>query len=207
VASCPICGSTARADHAGRAGARCEGCGALERHRALVVELASELQPRASGRCLELGPRSPRVFGEYLVNEKGWEYTAFDRWDMRSRVDPDVFASFIDYDADATDVFFAATGTYELFITQHVIEEVVDYQAALDEVARVLEPGGRALLEIPFSQRRERTVRQEPDRYDNVWSFGRDLIGHLQARFDEVTQVALREGEYRGAIFICRRLP
>lgn len=146
------------------------------------------------------------MFGGYLKN-RGWAYTACDRWDMRSRVDADAFASFIDYDADATDLFFASSGAYELFIAQHVIEEVVDYQAALDEVARVLEPGGRALLEIPFAARRERTVRQPPDRYDNVWSFGRDLIGELRRRFDAVTTAELREDAYLGAIFICRRLP
>jgi SAM-dependent methyltransferase len=206
VRPCPICGSTARTDYAGRAGARCQGCGALERHRALVIELASELQKQGSARCLELAPRSQQVFGGYL-RTRGWEYAACDRWDMRSRVDAEAFASFIDYDADATDLFFAPTGAYELFIAQHVIEEVVDYQAALDEVARVLEPGGRALLEIPFAHRRERTVRQDRDRYDNVWSFGRDLIDQLQHRFDEVRPVSLEEGEYRGAIFICRRLP
>jgi SAM-dependent methyltransferase len=127
-----------------------------------------------------------------------------DRWDIRGAVDPDAFGSFIDHDADATDLEFAGTDAFELFLAQHVIEELVDYPAALDEVARVVEPGGRALLEIPFDARRRRSVRQAPDQYSNQWSFGTDLIGELEARFDRVEPVSVADGEYRGVIFVCR---
>jgi hypothetical protein len=200
VEPCPICGSVERRRHADRERACCSGCLSLERHRALATQLAAELAPSRSGRCLELAPRSARVFGGYL-SDRGWSYTATDRWDIRGAVDPEAFGVFIDHDADAADLGFAATGAYELFIAQHVIEELVDYPAALDEVAR----GGRALLEIPFAPGRARTVRQEPDRYANRWSFGADLRNELERRFDRVELTRLAEGEYRGPIFICRR--
>jgi SAM-dependent methyltransferase len=206
VGSCPICGCTERREHGGRPEARCRGCDSLERHRTLVQAVGEELEPRGSGRCLELGPRSAKVFGGYL-SRRGWEYTACDRWELRSRVDPEAFGTFIDHDADATDLFFARSGSFELFIAQHVIEEIDDYHAALDEVARVLEPGGRALLEIPLAAGRERTVRQPPDQYDNVWSFGSDLLDQLRARFDELSRVELAEGGYSGVLFIGRRSP
>jgi SAM-dependent methyltransferase len=201
---CPICGSAERRPHAERRQACCTGCLSLERHRALVRQLAPELVPRGSARCLELAPRSRQVYGSYLT-ARAWRYHGADRWDIRGRVDPGAFGSFIDYDADATDLFFAAGGSYELFITQHVIEEIPDYPAALDEVARVLEPGGRALLEIPIDRARERNVRQDPDDYDNVWAFGRQLETDLNARFDRVERVVISEAEYRGSVFVCRR--
>ncbi len=176
----------------------------LERHRTVALALDAELSPAGSARCLELAPRNAVVFGEYL-RRRGWSYCATDRWDIRGRVDPSAFDTYIEHDADASDLSFAATGGYELFMAQHVIEELVDYPAALDECARVLEPGGRALLEIPFDERRPRTVSQEPDRYANVWSFGADLIVELRARFDAVERARLSEGEYAGEIFVCRR--
>jgi SAM-dependent methyltransferase len=203
VEPCPFCGSRSRRPHAERRLACCPDCLSLERHRALATQLTSELEPRACGRCLELGPRSARVFGGYL-QDRGWSYVATDRWDIRGAVDPDAFDSFIDHDADATDLVFAATGGYELFIAQHVIEELPDYPAALDEAARVLEPGGRALLEIPFEAAVPRTVRQPRDRYANVWSFGADLVSELQQRFDRVEPVSVSEGEYAGTVFACR---
>jgi SAM-dependent methyltransferase len=175
----------------------------LERHRALVRELPAELRPRGCGRCLELGPRSAEVFGGFLTRRR-WRYEAVDRWDVRGARDAEAFG-FIDHDADATDLMFAATGAFELFIAQHVIEELVDYPAALDEVARVLEPGGRALLEIPYREDRARSVRQPPDQYGNHWSFGVDLIDELRQRFDVVEPVRVAEDDYRGVIFVCRR--
>lgn len=201
---CPFCGSTARRDYAGRPDACCDGCLSLERHRAVATQLADELHPRATARCLELAPRSAQVFGGYLESI-GWQYAAADRWDIRGATDPEAFDSFIAHDADATDLAFAPTGAYELFIAQHVIEELNDYPAALDEVARVLEPSGRALLEIPFDDRRAATVRQPPDRYANVWAFGRDLRDELAARFARVTHVPVSEGAYSGGIFVCRK--
>jgi SAM-dependent methyltransferase len=193
-----------RRDYAGRPNACCESCLSLERHRVVVNQLADELRPRASGRCLELAPRSAQVFGGYLQSI-GWHYAAADRWDIRGATDPGAFGSFIGHDADATDLGFAATGAYELFIAQHVIEELIDYPAALDEAARVLEDGGRALLEIPFDDNRPTTTRQAPDRYSNVWSFGSDLRDELAARFARVTHVAVSEGAYSGGIFICHK--
>jgi hypothetical protein len=170
----------------------------------VATQLAGELRPLASARCLELAPRSSQVFGGYLES-LGWHYTAADRWDIRGATDPGAFGSFIDHDADATDLAFAGTGAYELFIAQHVIEELIDYPAALDEAARVLEAGGRALLEIPFDDSRPTTTRQAPDRYSNVWSFGSDLRDELAARFDRVAHVALSEGAYSGGIFVCHK--
>ena len=176
----------------------------MERHRALVLSLGAELKPRASGRCLELGPRSPEVFRGYL-SRRGWEYTGTDRWDVRGSNDQEAFGYYIDYDADATDLSFAASGAYELFIAQQVIEAVVDYPAALDEASRVLEPGGRALLQVVWEPNRVQSLRRPRDRHGSVWSFGQDWIEGLQLRFAQVERVTLAEDDYRGELFVCRR--
>jgi hypothetical protein len=204
VEPCPFCGSKARREHGGRARAGCAGCGSLERHRALIRELHPEFERRGSGRCLELAPRSAEVYGGY-VRRHGWEYIGVDRWDLRNATEAGAFGLFIDHDADATDLAFAPSGSCELFITQHVIEQVHDYLAALDETARVLEPGGRALLEIPWEPRRQHTERQPRNRHGSIWNFGNDLLTELQTRFAAVEPVTIREDGYEGSVFVCRR--
>ena len=196
---CPICGSTERRDALGRAAALCGGCGALERHRALVRECDSLLA--GGGRCLEAGPANRRVYGEFL-RERGWEYRSIDRWRTGNPRDPRA-VGFVDHEADLSDLSIFGDGEFDLFVAQHVIEEIEDYGRALDEIARVLRPGGAALLEIPFDAERERSERQPPDHFGNVWAFGRDLLDELRARVGAVEAVSLQEGEYRGTLLVC----
>jgi ubiquinone/menaquinone biosynthesis C-methylase UbiE len=169
-----------------------------------VKALDGELGPRTTGRCLELGPRSPQVFCGYL-SDRGWHYTGADRWDIRCSADPEAFGSFVHHDADATDLNFAVSGGYELFIAQQVIEAVIDYPAALDEAARVLEPGGRALLQVVWDANRTESLRRPRDKHGSVWSFGQDWVQGLHRRFAQVEVVPLVEDQYSGSLFVCRR--
>jgi SAM-dependent methyltransferase len=196
---CPICGSSERRDALGREAALCEGCGALERHRALARECAPLLA--GGGSALEAGPANRRVYGEFL-RERGWTYRSLDRWRTGNPNDPRA-VGFVDHEADLTDLSIFADGEFDLFLAQHVIEEIEDYGRALDEIARVLGPGGTALLEIPFDPGRERSERQPPDHFGNVWSFGADLLDELRTRFAEVETVTLEEGGYRGTLLVC----
>lgn len=196
---CPICGSSERRDALGREDAVCADCGALERHRALARECAPLLS--GGGRCLEAGPANRRVYGEFL-RERGWEYRSLDRWRTGNPVDPRPVA-FIDHEADLTNLSIFADGEFDLVIAQEVIEEIEDYGRALDEIARVLRPGGTALLEIRFDQHRERSERQPPDRFGNVWAFGSGLLNELRSRFGQVESLEVSEGHYRGTLHVC----
>ena len=84
-----------------------------------------------------------------------------------------------------------------LVLIQHVIEEIEDYEAALREIKRILAPRGDVLLEIPFDASRARSERHEPDRFGNVWSFGRDLIPRIAAHLGEVELHDYAEGASR----------
>ncbi|HXS46600.1 MAG TPA: N,N-dimethylformamidase beta subunit family domain-containing protein [Solirubrobacterales bacterium] len=196
---CPICGSGERHDALGRRGAACASCGALERHRAVARECAPLLA--RGGRCLEAGPANRRVYGEFL-RERGWQYRSVDRWRTGNPHDPRA-VDFVDQEADLNDLSIFADGEFDLFIAQHVIEEIENYERALDEIARVLRDGGAALLEIPFDPRRPRSEPQPPDHFGNVWIFGADLLDQLRARFGAVREQPLAEGEYRGTLLIC----
>lgn len=200
AAPCEICASPERREAFGREGALCAGCGALERHRALARSCAGLLE--RGGRCLEAGPANPRIFGGYLA-ERGWEYTSVDRWRTGNPHDPRT-VSFVDQELDLRDLSPFADDDFDLFIAQHVIEEIEDYDDALDEIARVLREGGTALLEIPFDPDLPHSRRQPPDRFGNVWRFGADLLDELRARFASVAPLTLSEAAYTGTLLVCR---
>jgi SAM-dependent methyltransferase len=187
---------------AGRPSGRCSGCGSLERHRALVFSFGSFLSAGSGRRCLEAGPLNPDVFGRFL-RERGWDYVSVDRWRGGNPNDPRN-VGFVDIEADLTSLPLEDHG-FDLFLAQHVVEEIEDYAAALAEVKRVLRPGGLALIEVPIDVYREQTVGQEPDGFGNVWSFGADAVELFSAVFPRVEPLPLREGSYRGTLLACER--
>src|SRR5271167_746408 len=100
--ACPICGSQRRAEFAGRPDARCRGCDALERHRALASQMSTLLRDGAGREALEVGPVSPHVFGGFL-RERGWRYWSIDQSRRGNPNDPRA-VDFIDDEADLCDL-------------------------------------------------------------------------------------------------------
>jgi SAM-dependent methyltransferase len=203
--ACPICGSERLVEFAGRRRARCEECDALERHRALVREMAVRLEQGANRGALEAGPVSPRVFGGFL-RERGWRYESIDQSRRGNPHDPRA-VGFIDHETDLCDLAAFESDSMHLVIVQHVIEEILAYQYALAEIARVLAPDGMALLEIPFNPALEYSERHPPNHYGNVWRFGGDLPHAVGEHFARVELVQLREAEYVGRLLVCRHAP
>ena len=202
VPTCPICGSANFGEQAGRPNARCLDCGALERHRALTTVAADRLADGEGRAALEIGPLNARVFGAFL-RDRGWSYTAIDSSQHGNPFDPRTVDG-ISYEADARDLSALRDRSLELVIVQHVIEEIPDFELALDEIARVLSPRGIALLEIPFDPAREQSTRHEPDGFGNVWAFGSDLLEVVGARFSSVEVNEYSAGAATGRILSCR---
>ena len=142
------------------------------------------------------------VYGRFLT-EAGWRYTSIDRWRGGNPHDPRE-VGFVDHEVDLTDMRRFRSASFDLFITQHVIEEIEEYESALGEIARVLRPDGVALLEIPYDPGTATSERHEPDRFGNVWRFGADLLERVGERFAAVEVVALTEGGYSGRLLACR---
>lgn len=200
--TCPICDSHDLVEFAGRPDARCEVCDALERHRALARQVAELMGDGARRRALEVGPVSPRVFGDFL-RERGWLYQSIDQSRHGHPNDPRA-VGFIDHEADLCDLSLYGEDSMDLVIVQHVVEEIPAYETALAEIARVLAPKGTALLEIPFNPSLPRSERHPPNHYGNVWRFGADLPDTVGAHFANVELVLLREAAYSGRLHVCR---
>jgi SAM-dependent methyltransferase len=199
---CPICGSLELVEFSGRPHARCAVCNSLERHRKLARSQAALLERGEGRHALEVGPLSPRVFGDHL-RARGWHYTSIDQSLKGNPVDPRD-TSFVDIEADLCQLESFAADTVQLVMAQHVIEEIVDFEQALAEIARVLSDDGSALLEIPFDPARPRSESQPPAAFGNVWRFGAELPDRVREHFREVDVLCYREGRHRGHLFICR---
>jgi SAM-dependent methyltransferase len=141
--ACPCCGRTfARfADDWNRPDALCPGCGSHERHRLLRLWLEREADLR--GRVLHFAP-------EYCLT--GW---------LRTRPGIDYVTS--DFVGRGTDLALDMTAidlpdaSFDAIIASHVLEHIADEAAAVRELARVLRPGGRAIVMVPVDLGRERT--------------------------------------------------
>jgi len=200
--ACPICGSRELVEFSGRPHARCAVCDSLERHRKLARSQAALLEHGAGRHALEVGPLNPRVFGEYL-RARGWRYTSIDQSTQGNPVDPRD-TSFVDVEVDLCHLAPFADGSVALVMAQHVIEEIVDFQQAFAEIARVLSADGAALLEIPFDPALPRSQSQPPAAFGNVWRFGAELPDLAREHLAEVDVLSYREGRHRGHLFICR---
>lgn len=140
---CGICGGRfcrfLRFGLDGRRNARCPGCGSLERHRFLWrhATAAGYLDRRLS--LLHVAPeRCIRARLEALPQIR---YAAIDRFDPEAPLAMDL-----------TRLAFPA-GRFDLILCSHVLEHVEDDRQAIAEMARVLRPGGRALVMVPVDGR------------------------------------------------------
>ncbi|NNG04972.1 MAG: class I SAM-dependent methyltransferase [Inquilinus sp.] len=148
VLECPICGQRAarflRFGLAGRRNAQCPGCGSVERHRMLWLYLGQHTDLlRARHRVLHTAPES--CFEARLRARPNLRYRSVDRYNPAA-----------DVQADLIDLPFA-DGDFDVLLTSHVLEHIRDDRAAMAELARVVQPGGWAVVMVPYDPRRPRT--------------------------------------------------
>ncbi len=91
--------------------------------------------------------------------------------------------------ADLLDLHFEEF-SFDWVMCNHVLEHIPDDRRALHEIFRVLKPGGKALLQVPYSLQLEKTfedssITSEADRkkyfgqFDHVRIYGRDYTDRL----------------------------
>lgn len=153
---CPACHQSVKRFKAGgvrsRPNAKCPACGALERHRFLGV-LLDGLGPvlGSAARVLDIAPS--RYTTHRLRQLDPQHY-------VRADLDPEADGRAVDVQASLTRLPFAAA-SFDLIVCYHVLEHIPDDAAAMRELARVLRPGGVAVVQVPF--RTERLTDEDPD--------------------------------------------
>ncbi|MEO5853965.1 MAG: class I SAM-dependent methyltransferase [Nocardioides sp.] len=193
---CPVCAHTGRKAFRpgpdGRPDARCPRCRSLERHRFLAV-LLDCLRPALGDVdvLLDIAP--------YPLTTQVLQTLAPRR---HLRLDLGLDNRLVDALADLT-ALPVADGSVDLVMCYHVLEHVPDDRRAMREIARVLAPGGLALVQVPIrfgtvtdedpdADEDERTIRF--GQRDHVRFYGDDFEDRLEEcglSFQRVTPLEL----------------
>jgi SAM-dependent methyltransferase len=177
---CPCCNHAFRRFVAwnGREGIRCPRCGSHERQRLLLLYLRARTDLFLSDHhLLHVAPEPSLV--PHLLRLPNLEY-------LRADLDHPLAEP-----VDLTDMRFE-DDTFDVVICNHVLEHIPDDRRAMQELFRVLVPGGWAVLQVPIELGRERTledpsITSPSDRLrmygdeDHKRLYGRDYVDRLRS--------------------------
>lgn len=202
--SCPLCGYHGMFTAFGnppRIDVRCPKCNSLERHRLFYLFAEKFDFIRPSHIVLHFAPE--KQIGEYVTEMCG----AYETADLSTR-------RKMTHHINAEDTGLP-DDRYDRILFSHVLEHVDD-RKTLNELFRILKPGGKLVLMFPIIEAWRRTyenadVETPEDRVlhfgqaDHVRMYGRDVRGRIkQAGFElaeycsvepEVRQYGLMRGE------------
>ena len=159
----------------------------LERHRLLWLYLKNETDFFSKDlKVLHFAPE--QAFYNRFKKQKNLNYTTTD-----------LESPLADVKADICNLPFK-NDAYDVILCNHVLEHIPDDTKAMQELYRVLKPGGMAILQIPQDLTREKTfednsITDKAERakifgqYDHVRVYGRDYFDKLRTigfKVDEV---------------------
>ncbi len=152
----------------------CPVCGSFDRHRHLVLGMREVLsdQDRVPRTLLGLS-LAPAM--SYLLAHEGLGRCFKSDYDGRDpRHEHEVIA----------DLARAGFGdaVFDWVVCSHVLEHVPDLEPAVDELVRVLRPGGLAWIQVAYQQGLVQSCRIPLDPHDfdaHVWRFGTDFTARL----------------------------
>ncbi|MFD2825454.1 class I SAM-dependent methyltransferase [Leeuwenhoekiella polynyae] len=159
----------------------------LERHRLLWLFLKKETDFFSiPAKVLHFAPE--QAFYKLFRNLKNLDYTTTD-----------LFSPLADVKADICDLPFD-DNTYDVILCNHVLEHISDDTKAMQELYRVLKPGGMAVLQIPQEMSRATTFADDTitdpkeraaifGQYDHVRVYGRDYFDKLRSIGFKVEEV------------------
>lgn len=164
----------------------------LERHRLLWLYLKDHTTFfSASHKVLHFAPE--QAFYKRFRKLKNLEYTTTD-----------LNSPLADVKADICNLPFE-DNSFDFILCNHVLEHIPDDRKAMEELYRVLNSGGTAILQIPQDLNREKTFEDnsitDPSerakifgQYDHVRVYGRDYFDRLRSIGFEVEEVDLTSG-------------
>lgn len=146
---CPACGYTGRKYVENRV---CPRCWSSARHRLLALYITNVVKLPLDSRILDI---APNISTGYI----------FDRQRYPSCVSIDLDSPTAEIHMDLTNLGIK-NDVIDFVVCYHVLEHIKDDTRSLQELYRVLKPGGVAILQVPFSGANDRTF--ESDEYDST---------------------------------------
>ena len=149
----------------------CPSCGSFDRHRQLVLGIREELTASPG--------RAPGVMVGFSLS------TA-----LRFLLEHEGLARCFRSDIDADDRRFSpdlvmdlrqtalSDGAVDWVFCSHVLEHIHDLEICVDEILRILKPGGAAWIQVPFEPGRahSRRIEIDPHRaHAHAWQFAPDF--------------------------------
>lgn len=171
----------------------------LERHRLLWLYLQKETDFfKTPLKVLHFAPE--QAFYKKFRKLKNLDYTTTD-----------LNSPLADVKADICDLPFN-NDEFDFILCNHVLEHIPDDTKAMQEIFRVLKPGGTAILQIPQDLNRKQTFEDDSitdkeertrifGQYDHVRIYGRDYfqklrnIGFKVAEVDYTGQLSVEDIE------------
>ena len=151
----------------------------LERHRQMWLYLQNETDFFTKNyKVLHIAPE--QEFLRKFKKMKNLDY-----------ISADLFSPIVDVKADILDLPFE-NESFDIIFCNHVLEHIPDDTKAMQELYRVLKPGGMAILQIPQDLSRaitfaDDTITDQKERakifgqYDHVRIYGRDYFDKLRS--------------------------
>lgn len=151
----------------------------LERHRLLWLYLKNET-PFFSQNLKVLHVAPEQAFYKRFRELKNLDYTTTD-----------LESPLADIKADICDLPFK-NNTFDVILCNHVLEHIPDDAKAMQELYRVMKPGGWGVFQIPQDLSRETTFEDDSitdkkerakifGQYDHVRVYGRDYFDKLRS--------------------------
>jgi len=161
----------------------CPGCGCLDRYRSLAIILWTRTEFFSPDtHVIEVAPSYN--FQKYCLKQKNNKnYISFD------------IKRFAMEKGDITQMHYQ-DNTADYFLCFHVLEHIEKDVQALEEIRRVLKPGGIAILQVPIDWDAEKTHEYScPDARDvgHVRRYGRDFAQRISLSGFEVSEVSVAE--------------
>ena len=161
----------------------------LERHRLLWIYLQQKTDFfTREHKVLHFAPE--QAFYKRFRNLPNLDYTTTD-----------LNSPIADVKADICDLPFE-DHSFDTIICNHVLEHIKDDKKAMQELFRILKPGGMAILQIPQDLSRENTFEDDSitdpkerakifGQYDHLRIYGRDYFDKLRSVGFKVDEVDL----------------
>ncbi len=156
----------------------CPKCGSSSRHRGVQVYLTrhENAVERFQGLLVNFAPEA-QIFGLF-ANQPRWQYVAadlalFKLEQARGRA--------VQVDISHTPIRDACADVVVCF---HLLEHLQDERPAIEEIRRILKPGGVAYIMVPIDLRLTESTyfgKAHPDYFYHFWSHGLDFKEKLRA--------------------------